>query len=708
MCGIIGIFGYHTAASLITDGLTRMQQRGKDGIGFGDGIKTYQQAPDRNDLIGHTLHAIVDHVIQPIEGRFVMNGEIYNYQELNKEFNLTSKNDAQTALKLIEILGFHEAIKRLDGPFAIAYWSDDTIWLARDILGIKPLFFNPQGFASEAKVLEALTGQSFELNPRKICRLSLKDHTYTLEHRDFFEITQMQRPYAQIRQELKARLYTAIRKRIPDRKIGLLFSGGIDSTFLALVLKELNIPFTCYTAGIKQEGMNEAKDVTAAKEVARELNLPLRVKELSLNDVPAYLKKVVPLIEDSNVVKVGVALPFYLACEMAQEDDIKVLFSGLGSEEIFAGYNRHRQARDINKECRNGLLNMYERDLYRDDVVTMHHTIELRLPFLDHDLIRYALSIPPEYKINEKQSKVILREIAHECGLSEAFSERKKQAAQYGSNIDKAIAKLAKPQKKSEYLRQFLPRANLRLGVLFSSGKDSTYAAWIMQQQNYEITCLISLWSKNTESYMYHTPNMWITREQAHAMDIPLIVQETEGQKEAELQDLKDALEQAKENYGIQGIVTGALYSTYQRDRIQRIAEDLSLKVFNPLWHINQEHELRNLINEGFQVVMTAIAAEGLTQEWLGTPLTHAHVDRLVRLQETIGINVAGEGGEFESLVLDSPLFRYPLAITESRIVMENECTGYLDIKKVLNNNTTKSPPGETHGTNSDRNQRTG
>ncbi|MFO7711219.1 MAG: diphthine--ammonia ligase, partial [Candidatus Woesearchaeota archaeon] len=611
----------------------------------------------------------------------VMNGEIYNHEQLNERFGLDAKNDAETAFHLIELLGFQEAIKHFDGPFAIAYWKDDNVFLARDILGIKPLFFNPKAFASENDVLEKLTGQSFELNPRKICIISLKDHTYTLEKRDFFRCNEMET--RDIPKELKERLYAAIKKRIPDKKIGLLFSGGIDSTFLALVLKELGIPFTCYTAGVSEE----SKDVKAAREVAEHLNLPLRTKILD-EGLPAYLERIVPLIEDSNVVKVGVAIPFYLACEMAKKDNVKVLFSGLGSEEIFAGYNRHRQAKDINKECLNGLLNMYERDLYRDDKVTMHHTIELRLPFLDHDLIRYALSIPAEYKLNQEQSKIILREIAHDCGLPKKFSERKKQAAQYGSSFDKAIAKLAKPKKKSEYLRQFLPEPNLKLGVLFSSGKDSTYAAWIMQQQNYELACLISLWSSNNESYMYHTPNIWITKDQAESMGIPLLIRETAGKKEEELQDLKAALIEAKEKYGIQGIVTGALYSTYQRDRIQRIAEDLSLKVFNPLWHIDQEHELRNLIDEGFSVVMTSIAAQGLTKDWLGTPLTHDHVDRLVKLRDSIGMNVAGEGGEYESLVLDSPLYNYPLEVAESEIMMENECTGFLEIRKVLNSNS--------------------
>src|SRR3989338_11472623 len=112
----------------------------------------------------------------------------------------------------------------------------------------------------------------------------------------------------------------------------------------------------------------------------------------------------------------------------------------------------------------------------------------------------------------------------------------------------------------------------MRLGVLFSSGKDSTYALWIMKQQNYEISCLITLKSKNLHSYMFHTPNIDMATYQAEAMEIPIVLQETEGEKEKELSDLKKALQKAKEKYQIEGIVSGALYSNYQRGRIEKIA----------------------------------------------------------------------------------------------------------------------------------------
>jgi len=152
------------------------------------------------------------------------------------------------------------------------------------------------------------------------------------------------------------------------------------------------------------------------------------------------------IIEDTDYIKTSVALPFLASVEEAKKDNINILFSGLGSEEIFAGYRRHKKAQNVNKECLEGLKILFQRDLYRDDCITMSKTIEMRLPFLDKELIEYALNIPIKYKLNlnENRSKIILREIALDMGLDKKYSERQKKAAQYGSKFDKGLLRLAK------------------------------------------------------------------------------------------------------------------------------------------------------------------------------------------------------------------------------------------------------------------------
>ena len=130
------------------------------------------------------------------------------------------------------------------------------------------------------------------------------------------------------------------------------------------------------------------------------------------------------------------------ARELARKDKINYFFSGLGSEEIFAGYERHTKATNVNRECWQGLKQMWDRDLVRDFNLGKELKMTVKTPFLDSELIRTAMRIPGEWKINDTEKKIILSEIADEF-LGE-FAWRKKKAAQYGSCFDKAIGKLAK------------------------------------------------------------------------------------------------------------------------------------------------------------------------------------------------------------------------------------------------------------------------
>ena len=143
--------------------------------------------------------------------------------------------------------------------------------------------------------------------------------------------------------------------------------------------------------------------------------------------------------------------------------------------------------------------------------------------------------------------------------------------------------------------------------------------------------------------------------QQASKLGIPLIIQNTEGEKEVELEDLKKGLRKAIEQYNVEGVVVGALASTYQRDRIDQVAEDLGLKVFAPLWQENQENYMRWLVREGFEVEITSVAARGLTEEWVGKVLDSDSVNELVELSDEYGFHAAGEGGEYETRVIGFP-----------------------------------------------------
>jgi len=697
MCGIIGIFNSEEAGQQVKKALAILNNRGRDGFGISDGKKAFHKKKcnqlgvfKSKNVVGHSLHSVVSHVPQPIKGKGILitNCEIYNWEELNKKYKFDAKNDAELLLNLLDQFGIKK-IEELDGVFAFAYWNNDHVVLARDIVGVKPLWFvkdkDQFAFASEKKALLRL-GYDFveELNPRQILIYDLKKKDYSTKQREFFKyLPEHKEKYSEIKKRTEHLLDQAMLKRIPNKKFGLLFSGGIDSTFLAYWLKKKGYNFTCYTAVLESE--TKAKDLVYAEKIAKQLGLQLKIRKIKIEEIPDYLKKITPLIEDSNVTKNSVALTFDLACQLAKEDGCKVIFSGLGSEEIFAGYERHKNSTNLNQECVSGLLRMYERDLYRDDVITMNNSLELRIPFLDKNLIEYCLKIPSTYKVKEGLSKWVLREISLDLGMEKDFALRKKVAAQYGSKLDYALGKLSKKngfKTKSEYLKQFYPKPNIRLGVLFSSGKDSTYAAQVMKRQNYELTCLITMVSENEFSYMFHTPAIEMAAFQAEAMDIPLILAKTKGEKEKELDDLEKALIKAKKEYHIEGVVSGAIFSTYQRDRVEKICDKLGLKVFAPLWHKPQEQQMIELVDNDYKIIFTSIAAYGLDKTWLNKVITKVDLAKSEKLRDKLGSNVAGEGGEFESLVLDCPLFKKKLVIEDFEIIEDAENSARMVIKK--------------------------
>ncbi len=260
------------------------------------------------------------------------------------------------------------------------------------------------------------------------------------------------------KRELTEAIVQAVKKRIIP-KFGILFSGGVDSSLIAFVAKKLNCKFTCYTVGIQG-----SDDIEWAKKVADEYGFNFKYKLLSLEELENIVKNAVKILNDADIVKVSVGSVLYAGGKLALADNNNVLFGGLGSEEIFAGYQRHEDAlkngmEALHKECWNGLKQMWSRDLTRDFTIAKHLGLDLRTPFLDKELVKVAMSIHPMYKLDKYNKKIILREAAEFIGLKKEFAWRKKQAAQYGSNFVNGIDKLAKKngfKLKKDYLQSLL------------------------------------------------------------------------------------------------------------------------------------------------------------------------------------------------------------------------------------------------------------
>jgi len=263
--------------------------------------------------------------------------------------------------------------------------------------------------------------------------------------------------HAEAKKELVRELIRAVNERMPEEKFGVLFSGGIDSSLIALLLKKTGKGFICYTLGFKNDDTKAPEDAEFAAKAAKELGLNIKTRIINIRQAEELIKKTARILghELNNVVNVGVGGVVLGCIEMAKQDGVKFLFSGLGSEEIFAGYHRHRLAKDKQEECWNGLLAMHERDLLRDNAIAAAENRTLSTPFLDEKLIATAMKIPANFKVNDESSKLILREVAQELGLPKEIAWRGKRAAQYGSRLDKAIDKLAR-KKGFKYKKDYL------------------------------------------------------------------------------------------------------------------------------------------------------------------------------------------------------------------------------------------------------------
>ncbi|MCX6820576.1 MAG: diphthine--ammonia ligase [Candidatus Aenigmarchaeota archaeon] len=196
----------------------------------------------------------------------------------------------------------------------------------------------------------------------------------------------------------------------------------------------------------------------------------------------------------------------------------------------------------------------------------------------------------------------------------------------------------------------------MRVAVLFSGGKDSTFATHVALQQGWDVRYLVTLLPKRNDSYMFHHPCAGLTTLQAEAMGIKHVVKETAGEKEKELEDMTAALKSVAGE--VDGVLSGAIASRYQKDRVDAVCKDLGLRSIAPLWGKDQHILLKDEIAAGLQIVMTAVAAEGLDARWLGRKIDNDAANELALLHTQSGINIAGEGGEYETFVTDAPFFR--------------------------------------------------
>jgi predicted ATP pyrophosphatase (TIGR00289 family) len=200
------------------------------------------------------------------------------------------------------------------------------------------------------------------------------------------------------------------------------------------------------------------------------------------------------------------------------------------------------------------------------------------------------------------------------------------------------------------------------VAVLFSGGKDSTMAVYAALEAKEDVKYLLSMKSRNDESYMFHVPNIHVTDLLAEALDIPIMSVETDGVKEEELEDLKTAFINLK-NSGVEAIYTGALYSVYQKSRIEKLGKEVGLKIISPYWHVDELEYMRKIVSLGFKIMICGVAAWGLDESWLGRIIDDETIDELLKIHEKYYVDIAFEGGEAETLAIDGPIFKKRIKI---------------------------------------------
>lgn len=218
----------------------------------------------------------------------------------------------------------------------------------------------------------------------------------------------------------------------------------------------------------------------------------------------------------------------------------------------------------------------------------------------------------------------------------------------------------------------------MKVGILFSGGKDSNYATYLAKQEGHQLACLISVMSENPDSYMFHTPSIEKVRHQSEVMEIPLVIGTTKGKKEEELKDLEELIRKARDEYQIDGLVTGALHSVYQASRIQKICDVLGLECINPLWHKDEFEYWQELFENSFEIMIIGVASDGLDQKWLGRMINKEDFLELKRLKDKFKFHLAFEGGEAETFVLDCPLFHKKLKILRGEKTWDGNSGRYI------------------------------
>lgn len=447
MCGIAG--AYQSSSRMnVNQMVLQMKHRGPDG----DGV-----IPNEEATLGHTRLAIVDvdrgHQPLQLEDSWIaFNGEIYNHLELRQKYlkdqSFNTHSDTETVLRLYRQLG-PACVEVLNGMFAFAISCQEDLFLARDPLGIKPLYFGENNggilFASEVKALSLVTDdiQEFPAGYWFHSDKGWKQY-YTVEESlqaDLPNILCEQDALGAIRDSLKV----SVRKRMmSDVPLGVSLSGGLDSSIISMIASEDSPGLHSFVVGV--EG---SEDLPAAGLMADKLGTQHHEYIYSEQDMLEVLPDAVYYLESFDPALVRSAIPNFMLARMAS-DHVKVMLTGEGADELYAGYSylrRYDTAGELQEELVNITEALHNTNLQRGDRMSMAHGLEARVPFLDVNAVSFALSLPSEWKLqtDDRPAKDLLRR-AYEGLLPDEIVYRPKMKFSKGAGSSDILAERAEEQ----------------------------------------------------------------------------------------------------------------------------------------------------------------------------------------------------------------------------------------------------------------------
>jgi asparagine synthase (glutamine-hydrolysing) len=535
MCGIAGILSKkgENVVPLIGPMLSCLRNRGPDGAGIA--VNDYIIQSDTlanlnyrqfsaNSVLGHLRLAIVGggtcghQPFRSCNDRLTIehNGEIYNYKKIRrkllKHHKFISQTDSEVIVHLLEehfnenndlVYAIKKTVAELDGVYSLVIKDEETgtVALVRDKMGVRQLYYGENdrlvAFASERKALwkvgikeptrRVLPGQAIIIAASGLSKEYIVANPPIQSTKIRYKtMNSAIRAYEKI-------LLAAMKKRTQDfDRIGIIFSGGIDSVIIAWLAKKMVREVICYTGGIKG-----SSDIIFARQIAKKLKLKLRVNELTNDEVEQMIPDIIHTIEDTNAGQVEVAVPVYAAVKLAHEDGINVMFSGQGADELFGGYSWYTKVvekkgyQKLREHMTEDLLLLYKETLEREDKITMSHGIEMREPFLDMEIIRLSMQIDPRLNVrgdDDVFGKHVHRQTAQKLGIPRNIAYRIKEAAQHGSGMHDVFDSIARKHGFDEaaiskqYLELLISREKIgssqRYGYLFENENERM---WIVE-----------------------------------------------------------------------------------------------------------------------------------------------------------------------------------------------------------------------------------